>query len=109
MPALRFRTFARKVLIFCILSKLTKVSNVPDHNQTCLPSFFQAKISPFGITQVLYQLTLNSYKSLLSRYTAGYISDNNKHRIGSKVNIDKNITLFNSQVHLNGILCPRRQ
>ena len=66
--------------------------------------FFQEKnYHPFGITQVLYRLIVNSYKSLLSRYTAGYISDNNKHRICSKVNIDKNMTLFNRQVHLNGI------
>ena len=54
---------------------------------------------------MLYRLTLNSHKSLLSRYTAGYIRDNNKHRICSKVNIDKNINLFNSQVLLNGIFC----
>ena len=46
---------------------------------------------------------LNSHKSLLSRYTSGYICDNNKHRICSKVNIDKNITLFNSWEHLYGI------
>ena len=54
---------------------------------------------------MLYRLTLNSHKSLLSRYTAGYIRDNNKHRICSKVNIDKYITLLNSQVRLNGIFC----
>ena len=67
--------------------------------------FSGKKYHIFGITQVLYRLTLSSHKSLLSRYTAGYISDNNKHRICSKVNIDKNIILFNSQVHLNGIFC----
>ena len=66
---------------------------------------FSGKHKLFGITQVLYRLTLNSHKSLLSRYTAGYIRDNKKHRICSKVNIDKNITLFNSQVRLNGIFC----
>ena len=65
--------------------------------------FLQEKYHLFGITQVLYPLTINSYESLFSRYTAGYIIDNNKHRICSKVNIDKNITLFNGQVHLNGI------
>ena len=57
---------------------------------------------------MLCRLTLISHKSLFSRYTAGYISDNNKHRICSKVNIDKNIAIFNSQVHfvhLNGIFC----
>ena len=54
---------------------------------------------------MLYRLTLNSHKSLLSRYTAGYISDTNKHRICSKVNIDKTISLFNSQVCSNGIFC----
>ena len=72
-----------------------------------MPSIlFSGKIyHPFGITQVLYRLTLNSHKSLLSRYTDGYISDNNKHRICSKQNIDKNITLFNSQLHLTGIFC----
>ena len=73
--------------------------------QKCLPSFFQEKYHLFGITQVLYRLTHNSHKSLLSRYTAGYISDSNKHRPCSKVNIDKIITLLNCQVHLNGIFC----
>ena len=48
-----------------------------------------------------YRLTLNSHKS----YTAGYISVKNKHIICSKVNIDKNIILFNSQVRLKGIVC----
>ena len=33
------------------------------------------------------------------------ISDNNKHRICSKVNIDRNIKLLNSQVRLNGKCC----
>ena len=41
----------------------------------------------------------------MSRCTAGYISDNNKHRLCSKVNIDKIIIHFNCQVHLNGIFC----
>ena len=78
---------------------------VPEHKQNSLPSFCQEKYHLFGITQVLYRLTLNSHKSLLSRYTAGSISDSNKHRICSKVNIDKNITLLNSQVCLNDIFC----
>ena len=39
----------------------------------------------FGTTQVLYRLSLNSHTSLLSRYTAGYMSDNNKHIIFSVV------------------------
>ena len=54
---------------------------------------------------MLYGLTINSHKSFFSRYTAGYTSDNNKHRVCSKVNFDKNITLYNSQVCLNGIFC----
>ena len=54
---------------------------------------------------MLYRLMLNSHKSLLSGYTVGYISDNDKQRICSKVNIDKNIALFNSQIRLNGIFC----
>ena len=68
-------------------------------------SFLQEKYHLFGITQVLYRLTLNSHESLLSRYIAGYINDNNKHRMCLKVNIDKNITIFNGQVHKSGKLC----
>ena len=67
--------------------------------------FFQEKNHIFGKTQVLYRLTHNSHKSLLSRYTAGFISDNNKHRLCSKVKNDKIIILFNCKVHLNGIFC----
>ena len=101
-----FELLCIKVRIFCFLSKLTKVSIcVPEHKQKFLPFFFAGKYHLFGITQVLYRLTLNSHESLFSRYTAGYIGDNNKHRIWSKVNIDKNITLFNGHVHLNGIFC----
>ena len=101
-----FELLLIKVLIFCILSDLTKDS-IYSRTLIKMPSilFQENKYHLFGITQVLYQLTLNSHKSLLSRYTAGYISDNKKHRICSKVNIDKHITLCNSQVHLNGIFC----
>ena len=74
-------------------------------NKNAFHSFCRKKYHLFDITQVLYRLTGNSHVSLLSRYTAGYISDKNKHRICSKVNIDKNITLFNCQVRLNGIFC----
>ena len=88
-----------KVLIFCILSKITKVSiySLTQTKMHCI--LFSGKYLLFGITQVQYRLTHNSHKSLLSRYTAGYISDNNEHRLHSK------LTLFNFQVHLNGIFC----
>ena len=89
------------------LSKLTKVS-IYSRTKTKLPSIlFPGKNIYF---LVLYRLTLNSHKSLLSRNTAGYISDNNKHRICSKVYIDKNITLFKQPGTLERyILCPRCQ
>ena len=64
------------------------------HALAQIPSIlFSGKRSIFGITQMLYRLKVNSHKTL-SRYAAGYISESNKHKICSKVNIDKNITLF---------------
>ena len=54
---------------------------------------------------MLYRLTLNSHRSLLSRHIAGYICDINKHRIFSEVKYRQNITFFESHVHLNGICC----
>ena len=69
--------------------------------------FFRKKYHLFGITQVLYRLKLNSHKSLSSRYTAGYISDNNKHRICSKVNIDKKVPFLTAGTLKLYVLCPR--
>ena len=50
---------------------------MPEHKQKCLPTFFFLEnITFFSITQVLYQLTLNSHKS---------VSDTNKHSIFSEL------------------------
>ena len=79
-------------------------------NKTAFHLFSGKKYHLFGITQVLYRLTLNSHKSSLSRYTAGCISDNNKHRICSKVDIDKKYYTFKQPGTLKRyILCPRRR
>ena len=86
-----FELLRIKVLIFCIVSKLTKVKHIPEHKQKSLQSFFRIF---FCITQVLYWLTLNSHKSLFSRYTAGYVSDSNKYRIFSELKYWQNITFF---------------
>ena len=71
--------------------------------------FSGEKYNLFGITQALSRLTLNSHKSLLSRYTAEYISDNHKHRVCSKVIIDKILPFSQPGTLKLYILCPRRQ
>ena len=43
---------------------------------------------------MLYQLTLNSNRSLLIRYTVGYVSDNNKLRLFLEVKYWQNYYLF---------------
>ena len=59
-----------KVLIFCILSKVSTKSRT----ETKMPSILVSrKHHLYGITQVLYQQTFNTHKTLLSRYKAGYM------------------------------------